>query len=140
MKRISYNWTKSIISTFSGDTYGENFNNMITNSELLPELNLYQRLLSINRIKLKCCQDNKEFYCCYSTRTTMSMKPIKNLSAPIKPREDLNHHQVITWTMKFTRWNWTTDKLISSSFGFFGFLLIDNLKNVCCISIVLIQY
>ena len=37
---------------------------------------------------------------------------------PIKPRKDLEHPQVGTWTLKYKRQNQTTDKLISSSLDF----------------------
>ena len=44
----------------------------------------------------------------------MSMKPIQISSVTIKPREDLDHQQVVTWTLKWTRWIQTTEKLIAN--------------------------
>ena len=140
MKIISDNWTKLWISTFSGEIDGNNSNNLwLPILDSCQELNLTQRPLSINGSKIKCCQDNKEVYCCCLTSSTMSIKRIQVPCVPIKPCEDLNHHQVGTWTLKFTRWNQTTEKLISPSFDFLDSVWIDNLPNVYFLLIVLIK-
>ena len=128
MKRIPYNWTKSIISTFSGETAHKNADNLwfpILNS--CQELNPDQRSLSLIVKKLKCCQYNKGFFFYCPTSATISMKPIQIPSAPIKPCEYLDHHQVGTWTLKFTRWNRTTEKLISPSFD-----ILDSVRLISC--------
>ena len=44
----------------------------------------------------------------------ISMKPIQIPYAHIKPREDSDHHQVETWTLKWTMCIQTTYKLIST--------------------------
>ena len=48
------------------------------------------------------------------TSTKMSTKLIKIPYTPIKPREDSGHHQVETWTLKWTMCIQTTYKLIST--------------------------
>ena len=35
---------------------------------------------------------------------------LKALQLCLYPLEDLDHHQVVTWTLECTRWNWTTEK------------------------------
>ena len=140
MTRISDNWSKSGISTFSGETAGNNTNNL-----WFAILNSWQNLiwieesLSINGIKLRCCQDNTLAYCCCPTRTTITTKPIQSPFAPIKPREYLNYHQVETWKLKCTRWNQTTEKPITPRFDILDSVQIDNLPNVCSVLIVFIQ-
>ena len=49
----------------------------------------------------------------FPTNATMSIKPIQIPSAPNKPREYLDLHQVVTWTLKRKRWIQTTEKLIT---------------------------
>ena len=44
----------------------------------------------------------------------MSLKPIQSPSVPIKPHEYPDHQQVETWTVKWTRWIRTIDKLITT--------------------------
>ena len=44
----------------------------------------------------------------------MSLKPIQIASVPIKPRGDPDHHQMATWTLKWTRYTITTDKLTTT--------------------------
>ena len=141
MKRISDNWTKPTISTFSGETSINNGDNLwFPILKYWQELNLTQILLSINGNKLKCCQYNKEVYCCYPIISKMSMQPIQSPFSPTKPHEYLNQHQVGTWTLKCTRWNRTTKKLISPSFDFLDSVQIYNLPNVCFILVVLINW
>ena len=89
---------------------------MIPNAKLLREFNMNIILLSKNRSKIKCCLDNKGVYCCWLIDGKISMKPIKTPSAPIKPCEDSDHHQVGTWTLECKMWNLTTEKLITPSF------------------------
>ena len=140
MTIISDKWTKSIISTFSGEKYGSNINNILFPIlDSCQELNMTQRSLSINGSKIKIFQDNKVVYCCFLTSKTMSMKQIQILFVSIKPREDLNHHQVVNLTLKCKRWNQTTEKLIPPRFRFLDAMRIDNLPNVCSLLIVLIQ-
>ena len=139
MTRISDNWTKSKISTFSGETAGSIYNiydiqYCTTNKKLIR----IEVLLSIIRSKLNCCQENKWIYCCGSTSATMSIKSIQTPFVPIKPRADLNHHQVGTWTLKCTRWNQTNEKLILTRFDILDLVLIDHFANVCSLLIFLI--
>ena len=70
---------------------------------------------------------------------TMSMELIQSTFAPIKPPEDLDHHHVETWTLKYARWNKTTYKLISQIFYFIDSVWIDKLKSVCYLLIILIK-
>ena len=67
----------------------------------------------------------------------MSMKPIQIPSVPINPHELLDHHQVVTWTLKCSRWNQTTKKLISPRFDILNSVRIDNLLHFCYVFIVL---
>ena len=66
----------------------------------------------------------------------MSIKLIQRPSTPIKPREDLDHHQVGTFTLKCKWWNQTTGKLITPSFDILDSVRIDHLPNFCSIMIV----
>ena len=104
---------------------------MITNTENPPELNMTRGSLSITRITLKWCLNNKLMNRILPTSATMSMKPIQSPSAPIKPREDLNHHWVVTWTLKWTRWIQTTDKLITTELWYSWNLQIYQLPSIC---------
>ena len=81
---------------------------MILNTELLPDFNLTRELLNIIGRKLKCCQDNKGFYCCGPTNATVSIKLIQISCTHIKLCEELDHHHVVTLTLKCKRWNLTT--------------------------------
>ena len=49
-----------------------------------------------------------------SIDVTMPMKSIQSSSVTIKRREVLDHQQVVTWTLKWTRWIQTTEKLIAN--------------------------
>ena len=115
MKRIVSTCPESILSTFVGETAGDNADNI-----LFPILNSCQEdnpdriSLSIIRIKLKCCQDNKWVYYWCPTITTIPTKPIQSTSVPIKTHDDSDHHQVVTWTLKWTRRIQTTSKLITT--------------------------
>ena len=60
----------------------------------------------------------------------MSLELIQIPSAPIKKSEDPDHHQVGTWTLKWTRWILTTDKLITPSFDIIYSLRIVQFTNV----------
>ena len=53
--------------------------------------------------------------------------PIQFPYAPIKPNKYLAHHQVGTLTLECTRWNRTTEKLITSSFGIINSVIIISL-------------
>ena len=89
---------------------------MIPNAETLPELNLTGgSLINIGR-KLKCCLNNKLINHLRPTSTTIFMKPIQIPYAPITPGEDSDHHHVVNWTLKWTRWIQTTNKLITTDF------------------------
>ena len=68
----------------------------------------------------------------------MSMKPIQIPSAPIKPREVLDHHQVVTWTLKWTRWIWTTEKLIITKL--LQFLIQDQLRQLLILTDVFPEF
>ena len=92
---------------------------MIPNTGLLLELNYTQKLLSMDGSKLKCCHDKKEVYYYLPTSATMLMKPIQISFVTIKPCEDLEHHQVATRKLKFTRWIQTTEKLITTEISQF---------------------
>ena len=48
----------------------------------------------------------------------MSLKQIQTPFVTIKPREDLDHHQVGTWTLNCTRRNQTIENQISPSLDF----------------------
>ena len=69
---------------------------MIPNAETLLTLSLNGGLISNNGSKLKCCINNKLINRICPTSATMSTKPIQTPSAPMKPCEDLDHHQVVT--------------------------------------------
>ena len=137
MTIINNNWTKSIISTFSGETAGNNSNN-----PLFPMLkscqvfNLTIISLRITSIKLKCFQENKVVYYCRPIDRTMSTTPIQSPYVSNKPREDPDHHQVETWTLKCTRWIRTTETLTTLSFDTLDSVRIDHFPNVCFLLIV----
>ena len=104
---------------------------MIPNVKILPEFILTIRLLRKTRRKIKCFIDNKGVYCCRPIDGTVSMKLIQTPSAPIKPHEDSDHHQLATWTLYWKRWNWTTEKLTTPSFDILDSVRINHLPNVC---------
>ena len=54
----------------------------------------------------------------------MLPKPIQSPYAPIKPCEDLSHHQVGTLTLEYKIWNQTTEKLITLIFEILYLVLI----------------
>ena len=112
---------------------------MIHNTGLLLDFNLTRNVLSIVSIKLKCCQYNKEVYCYCPISSTISLKPIQSSFVPIKPREDSDKNLVGTWTLKCTRWNRTTEKIISPILDILYLVTIDNLTNVCSLLLVLIK-
>ena len=58
---------------------------------------------------------------------------------PIKPCEDLDHNLVVTLKLKCTRWNLTTEKLISPILDILDLFMIDNLPSVCSLLIVFIN-
>ena len=91
---------------------------IIPNAETPPKLNLNGGLLSNIGSELKCCINNKWINRILPTSATISMTMIQIPSAPIKPREDLDHHQVVTWTLKWTSWIQTTEKLITIKFWY----------------------
>ena len=73
------------------------------NTGLMSGLNPTLRSLIIFRIKHKCCQYIKYVYWYFPISAPLSMKPIQSpfdslepSIIPIKPREDLDHHQVGT--------------------------------------------
>ena len=82
---------------------------MTPNTGFLLELNPAENSLSIFKRNLKCCYDNKLVYYYCLVGATMSLKPIQIPFVPIKPREDLDHHQVGPLTLKCTSWNRTTE-------------------------------
>ena len=97
--------TKSKNPTSTGERASDNADNLWS-----PILSYYWNLIQLG-------VTNK------STDTTpesepLSMKSIQILVLPIKPDGYLDHHQVGTWTQKCTRWNWTTEIIISPSFEF----------------------
>ena len=66
----------------------------------------------------------------HPTSATMSMKPIQSPYAPMEPREDSDHHHVVPWTLKCTRWIWTTEKLITTELLYSWKLQIYQLPNI----------
>ena len=118
VKRIISISSESRLSTFSGETSGNNANNLwFPILKSCQELNPDQGFLSIIGRKLKCCQDNNGVYFFFPTSTTMEIKPIQRPSAPIKPREALTYHQVVSWMILNARWNRTTEFCNSPSFA-----------------------
>ena len=103
---------------------------MIPNAETWPKINLTGLLLSINGGSLKWCLNNKWINCICPTSSTVSIKPIKIPSAHIKPREDLDHYQVVTWALKWTRWIQTTDILITTELWYYWHVHIYQLPNI----------
>ena len=140
MTIIFDNWTKSRISTFSGETAIYNADNTLFPMPICyQKFNLTRRSLRIIGSGLKCFQYNKGVYCCCPTIVTMSMKPIQSPSAPLKPREYSDHHEVRILTLTCNRWNLTTEKLITPRFESIFLMQIDYLENVCSFLLVLIQ-
>ena len=135
--RITNNLTKSIISILSGETAGKNADNIwFPMLKSCLECNLTQVWLSIKRIKLKCCQDNKGIYYYCMIYGTISMKTTQSISAPIKSCEDPDQHQMGTWTLKYTRRKWTTDKIIAPFFDIIDSVQIDHFPNIFSIWII----
>ena len=69
---------------------------MIPNTGFKLELDPNKKSLSIVGSTLKCLKEKKKFTMYCPSRAKMLMKPIQSPSVPIKPREDLDHHQVAT--------------------------------------------
>ena len=103
---------------------------MITNTETPPELNLTGVLPSITGSALKGCLNNKWMNRIRPKIAKMSMKPIQSPSGPIKPREESDHHQVITWTLNWKNWIRITDKLITTELWYSWNLQIYQLPNI----------
>ena len=111
---------------------------MIPNAETPPKLNLTGGSLRITGSALKWCLNNKWMNCIHPTRATMSTQLIQSPSSHIKPLEDSYHHQVVTWTLKQTRWIITTDKLITTEI--LQFLIQDQLVQFLIITDVLPEF
>ena len=111
---------------------------MISNAETPPELNLTGGSLRNIGSELKCCLNKKWINHILPTGTTMSMKPIQISSAPIKPREDLDHYYVVTWTLKWTRWIQISDKLTTTKL--LQFPIQDQLRKFLILTDVLTEF
>ena len=104
---------------------------MIPNAETPPNLNSTEGSLSMTWSALKWCLNNKLMNCWLRTSATMSMKPVQSPSATIKPREDSDHHQVVTSTLKWTRWIQTSYKLFTTKLWYSWNVQIYHLTNIC---------